>query len=127
MGPGLVGDLRQREVDRQRLAVRLLGGHRVECVGDGEDARRERDLLGLEAARVAGAVPLLVVRADHLAREPIQVRRVGDDPLAEPRMLADLVQLAFVQRPLLEQDRVRHGEHADVVEPEAVLELRVGR
>ena len=50
----------------QRLAVRAVARHGVERVGDGEDARGERDLLAGEPVGVAGAVVALVVAAGHL-------------------------------------------------------------
>ena len=40
-------------------------------------------------------------------------------------MLADLVQLGRCERPLLRQRRGRDADHADVVQPEAVRELRI--
>src|SRR4029079_12561485 len=42
-------------VDRQRIAIGPVGGHRVEGVAGEDDARLERDLLALQAVRVAEA------------------------------------------------------------------------
>src|SRR5215203_1652342 len=53
--------------DRPARLVVALRGERVEDVGDGGDAARDRDRLTLEAARVTFAVPALVVgRGDDL-------------------------------------------------------------
>src|SRR5205823_1572631 len=48
-----------------RGAVDAGGEHRVECVGDVDYPRAERDLLPLEAVRVAGAVEALVMVPDR--------------------------------------------------------------
>src|SRR4051812_30698441 len=61
---GLREDLLLRGRPAERASVRTVARHRVECVGDGEDARGERNLLAREAIRVAAPVPTLVMRAD---------------------------------------------------------------
>ena len=100
-------------------------GHRVERIGDPEDPRRNWDLLGALTARIALAVPTLVVRADHLAADPVEPGHGRDDALSEPGVLPDLVELRRRERRSLEQRSVGHGEHADVVQPAPVLEARV--
>ena len=52
-------------VGERRLAVRARAGHRLVGIGDGEDPGAERDVEGLDAVRVAGAVEPLVVRLDE--------------------------------------------------------------
>ena len=49
-------------------AVRAVGGDGVEDVGGGDDPCLERDLVGAQAARVAGAVEPLVVRRRRRGR-----------------------------------------------------------
>ena len=51
--PGRLGEPAERLLDRQRLAVRAVGRHRVEGVAGEDDPRLERDLVGGEAVRVA--------------------------------------------------------------------------
>ena len=68
------------------LAVGPVVRDRVERVGDGEDARAERDLLAAHPVRIAGAVPTLVVRADHLDARPLEERDAADHLGAEPRV-----------------------------------------
>ena len=53
----------------------------------------ERDLGAAQTARIARTVPALVVAGDHLAGEAAERGDRGDDALAQPRMLADLVEL----------------------------------
>ena len=69
--------------DRQRFGQRLallvgpvLGGERLEDVGDAHDARLHRHLLALQAARIALAVHALVVAAG-IFRHVLQVPRPG--------------------------------------------------
>src|SRR5581483_2696360 len=83
------------------------------------------DLGAPEAAWVAGAVPPLMVRGHYLAGDAAERGNRGDDPLADPRMLADLVDLVRRQRARLHQRRVRDADHPDVVKTEAVRELRI--
>src|SRR5687767_7982504 len=45
----------ERDLERSRRAVRPAVGHRVECVGDPDDARLERDGIAGQAIGVAGA------------------------------------------------------------------------
>ena len=77
--------------------------------------------------RIPGAVPLLVVARDHLSREAVHALERRDDALAEPRMLANLVQLVGREWALLREDVDRDPDHPDVVQPEPCGELGVGR
>src|ERR671936_523229 len=61
---GAARDLGLGRVERDRLRIRAIEGHRVEGIDDGKDTRSEWDVLAPEAARVAAAVPLLVMRID---------------------------------------------------------------
>src|SRR4029079_13291565 len=88
-------------------------------------SRRGRDVEPTEAARIAAAVPAFVVARDHLPREAVQRRDRGDDALAQPRVLANLVDLGGVEWAELEQRRAADADHADVVQAEAERELRV--
>ena len=99
--------------------------HRVERVGDREHTCRERNLLTALAARIPVAVPTLVVRADHLTTQTVEAGNGRHDALTEPRVLPDLVELRRREPRALQEHGVGHGEHADVVEPAAVLEARI--
>ncbi len=107
----------------RRIPIGLVVRHRVERVDDREDPGGQRDLDTAKPARIPGAVPALVVAGDHLTRETAELRNRRDDALAEPRMLADLVQLCRRECAGLEQRRVGDADHPDVVQPEAVREL----
>src|SRR3954451_24686278 len=62
LAPALRGDLRERVGLRPRVLVRARGDERVVDVADRADAPGDRDLLAAQAARVAAAVPALVMR-----------------------------------------------------------------
>src|SRR3989442_15346630 len=49
---------------RQRLAVRTIGGERVEDVDDADDLREKRNPIAGEAVRIAAAIDSLVLMAD---------------------------------------------------------------
>ena len=82
------------------------GGHRVEGVADGDDARAERDRVGLQAVGVALPVEALVRRAHELG-DAAQRRRGADDPLADQRVAAHERPLVLAQRAGLGEDRRR--------------------
>ena len=86
-----------RGVEAHRLVVRPLRHQRVEVVDDRQDARAERDLVALEARRVALAVPALVVAEDE-RRDRIGKRHAADDLGADLRVNADLLELLLRQR-----------------------------
>ena len=70
-----------------------------------------------DAVGVAGAVPALVVAAGDLLGQAHDARAaVAEDLGAEQRVRLHLVELVRRERPRLEQDRVAHGDLADVVE-----------
>ena len=82
-----------RVLDREGLAVDAVAGERVEHVGDRDDPALDRDRLALQPARVAAAVPLLLVaerdRGRHVedrgggaAHEPVALLGVGLDDRA---------------------------------------------
>src|SRR5205823_4803278 len=58
----LVDDLVDRFPPRPVAAIGAVARDRVECVGDGEHTRAERDLVAAEPVRITGAVPPLVMR-----------------------------------------------------------------
>src|ERR1700682_2951117 len=51
--PSAARDLQAGLRERGRVAVRPVAGHRVERVGDGEDARAQRDGFSTEAVRLS--------------------------------------------------------------------------
>src|ERR687887_498332 len=78
LGAGGAAKLLDRLVRRPRRAIDARRQHRVERVGDVDDARAERDLLALDPVRVAGAVPALVVVADRRHRVLEEAEAVDD-------------------------------------------------
>ena len=104
-----------RGVEAHRLVIRPLGHQRVEVVDDRQDARAERNLLALQARRIALAVPALVMAQDE-RRDRIRERHRADDVGADLRVGADLLELFGRQRARLREDVLGHGELADVVQ-----------
>ncbi len=117
-------------LDRERLAVHAVAGQRVEHVRDRHDAPLDRDRLALQPARVAGAVPLLLV-AERDRRRHVEDRggRAAHEAVALLGVRLDDRALLRRQRPRLEQDRVGDRDLADVVQrrrvAQALAELRV--
>ena len=58
---GFLLDQRGGRFDRHRLVIRPVRRQRVEVVDEAQNPRAERDLLALEPARIAAAVPALVM------------------------------------------------------------------
>ena len=107
--------LGERRRDRERRAVRTDRGHRVERVRDAEHARLERDRVALEAMRIAGAVPALVVM-EHGRHRDQEVVDALDQPRARDRMAPDLAELLVRQRAGLAEHRRFDRDLADVVQ-----------
>jgi hypothetical protein len=118
--------LLDRLLERHARTVGTVADHRVHRVSDGEQPRAQRDLRAAQAARVAHAVPALVVGDDDLPRDRRETGS-GDQSLADLGMLAHDVDLAEVEWAGLEEHRVRHTDLADIVEQEAEGDLRIGR
>jgi AcrR family transcriptional regulator len=97
--------------------VRPLAAQRVVDVGDAHDPSDERDRGALDAERVPGAVPPLVVRLGDLGRHLEHRGRVaGEDAMPHRRVGLHHLVLLDRQRAGLAQHRVGHGDLADVVE-----------
>src|SRR4051794_12940708 len=93
--PGAALELGERLVDRPRGLVGPRRDERVEDVRDGADAPDQRDLLAAQAARVAGAVPALVVRQrDLLGHAHDRRAAAGEDLGADRRVPPDRLPLA---------------------------------
>ena len=122
MRPGAAPDLGDGLLGRLRLLVGALGGDRVVRVDHHEDAGREGDVVAADAARVAGAVVLLVVVADDLARAAQEVD-LRHDLRPELGVAPHDVPLLGRQRAGLREDRVGDLELPDVVEHRAELEV----
>ena len=90
------------------------GRHRVERVGDREDASLEGDRGAGSTGRVTETVPALVME-EHVGDSGVKGRHSGDQPHALDRMRTDLGELALVEP-------TRLGEHlrADVDLPDVV-------
>ena len=122
LDPGELAELAERLLVGQRLhAVRARGRHRLERVGDVEDAGQLRDLLAQEPVGIARAVvPLVVVANDRQLRgQPLDR---GDDLRAQDRVRVHHLALFAGQAVRLQQDVVRDADLADVVEQAAPLD-----
>ena len=93
LGAGDAAQLGERGLGADRAPVGVARGHHVVGVGDGDDARAERDVLARDAGGVAAAGELLVVVQDDLGD-----RAVALDALDELGALlgVELDQLPFV-------------------------------
>jgi len=118
---GRLLELLERLLDRHPAAVQARRRHRLERVGDGEHAARERDLVALEPPRVPAAVPALVQRQYPLG--DLGHARALDDVAAERRVALHLQELVLGQPRGLEQDGVGDAHLADVVEDAGGPEL----
>ena len=96
-------------------SIDAVGQHRVQGVGDMDDPRAEGDLFAGQPERVPGAVPALVMVPDRRHCVVEEAEAIDD---ARALIGMSLHQRPFVarERRRLEQDRIRDGELADVVE-----------
>ena len=111
----------------ERLLDRALGlidagrEHRVERVGDVDDAGAQRNVLAGKAVRVAATVPTLVVVANRRHGVGEEAESL-DDAGALVGVIAHHSPLLEAQSGGLEQDRVGDGELADVMEESRMTE-----
>ncbi len=75
---------------RHRDAVRPRGVHRVEAIGDRQDARQEGDRIALEPFRVTAAVIAFMV-VEHTGQQLGDRVEVGQDAVADDRVLLDVL------------------------------------
>ena len=116
-------DLDERMVDREHGPVGPRRGHRVERVGDGEEARLDRDRAAAQPRRVAVAVPALVMEED--VRERPWAERIGRTSSAPARgWLRIAPSSSSVSGPVLRRTLARDRDLADVVERRAEAERR---
>ena len=118
---GLLDDLLNGRCPRPRLPVRPIGRHRIERVGDGENAGAPGDLLSLQVVGIAHAVPPLVVGTNDLQPFAVEQRYAAEHLLADDRVCLHHAALGVVVRPGLFEHGVGDRELADVVQPESVV------
>ena len=123
----MLAALALQEVDalgqRPRVLVRPLADQRVEHVGHRDDARDQRNVVAVQAVRIAGAVVLLVMaERDDRAHRQVLRRAALQDVVADARVRAHHLLLGLRQRAFLQQDRVGDADLADVVHRRGDLE-----
>src|SRR5205807_2051331 len=122
LAAGAAAQLGQRLLSRSRPPVGLGRAHRVVGVAYRDDASAQRDLVVLEPIRVTAPIPALMARS-HESRRRSQRRRGPEDPLTDDWVLARESPLVVGERAGLVEDRVGHGDLADVVEFGGALNL----
>ena len=99
--------------ERERRTLRALRHHRLDRVGDCDDARLEQDVLAAQAARIAGTVHTLVVLPHDLGHGPGEL---DASQRFEAALGVRLHQLELGRRELARppEDLARDLQHADV-------------
>src|SRR5207248_6329075 len=115
-------DLLHRFSGGPALAVRPVVRHGIEAVGHRGDRSGLRDLVALETARIAAAVPALVVAAGDIGGEVGAV--AAREELAAPhRVLLDHHPFFRAETVRAAEDAVGHAHLADVVQPGGEVDL----
>src|SRR6266536_1936423 len=109
-----------RSVPADGAAVGPMTRHRVERIGDREDARTEWDLVADEAVRISAPVPTFVVRAHDLEAFALQEHDTRQHCFAEDGVRLHLAPLRRAERAGLLEDPVGNPDLADVVKEEPV-------
>ncbi len=104
------------------LAVWPIEAQGIPDIDHREDPRRQRDLLALQAARVAAAIPLFVVAIGDVQRHA-QVGDRREQIVGEGRVLAHDRPLVVGERAGLEQNAVGDAHLADIVEQGAAPDM----
>src|ERR1035437_1027144 len=107
----------ESEANRERGAVDAIRGERVERGSRRSDPSGEWDLLAGEPARVAAAVPPLVMGARDKGAHVHDLRRgVREHFVADLRVGLDHLVLLWGELATLLQDAVGDGDLADIVQ-----------
>ena len=105
-------------LERHRRPVRPLVGQGVEAVGNRGDAPRHGYRLPGQPVRVAAAVvPLVVGERDERGETEQLALGLGEDRVPGTAVLLHDEAFLVGERALLEQDGVRDGDLADIVQP----------
>jgi hypothetical protein len=108
--------LAERLVRRGRCLVRPLRDQRIKHIGQPENLRRFGDLIALEPAGVAAAVPPFMLLRHDGGETIVGAAERGEDPPPPFRMRADGRHLLGSQGPCFGGDRVGQRPHADIVQ-----------
>src|SRR4051794_12482100 len=119
LGAGVLAELANGLAVIHPPAVGAVGHHRVVGVAGEDDAGPDRDLLALQAVRVAAAVEALVLAADD-ASHRAEARDRSQDALADDRVGLHDLELVVGQLGGLVEDVVGDGDLADVVQQRGV-------
>jgi hypothetical protein len=114
LNSGVGVELRQGLADRNRRAIGPVGRHRLEGVGDKDDARLQRDLVAAESMRIAASVDVLMV-VEHPPGFFLELRGL-DDRMTDVNVSAHRSGLFSGERPGLAKNPVGDADFADVVE-----------
>ena len=106
---------------RESPAVRPVGRHRVERVGDRHDPGAHRDGVAGEATRVARPVERLVMVQDDVGARPEEVE-LAQDPRPDLRVEPHRRPLLARERAGLEQDAVGDADLAEVMDSGGLLD-----
>src|ERR1044072_6132656 len=115
LGAGAAAQLAQGRLGACCISIRPLRGKCSEGDRDGDDPRPEGDPFTDESIGIAAAIEALVARP----AEPCDWAHAGgggDHPRPVEGMAVDQRGLLCAERSLLLQDRLRHGQQADVLE-----------
>ena len=108
--------LAERAPHRHRLTIGTHAGHRIERVGEGDDARRHRHLVHLQAVRVAGSVRALVMPAHHLRNHRPWKLNAADDLVPHGRVIGHRAKFVGIKSAGLAEQVLIDGDLADIVQ-----------
>jgi Amt family ammonium transporter len=100
---------------RQRAAINLIAGHRIESIDDGENAGAERELFAAEVVAFATAIEPgagVMDNIEHRRRGGAVAKNLD----ANPAVIFDNQVFVASQFARLEQDAIGHADLADVVQ-----------
>ena len=105
----------QRDFQRQRLAIRAAGSHRVKAIGQTDQPAHERDIFAGEIRGITLAVITLVVM-QHAGDDVLDLPNVLKNACADLGMLFDLLEFFGRQLAGLLKHGFGHADLADIVQ-----------
>jgi len=115
LGAGTARDLLLRVHHRQRRTIAAVRGHGIKGVRNRKQARAQGNLLTPEAVGITGSVPVLVMMADQFGFV-LQEAHAPHNPFPNHRMYPQTSEFVCRKASRFQQDLVRHGNLADIVQ-----------
>src|SRR5215471_13450275 len=115
LAAGAALDFHPRVRQRKRAAIRTVANHGIERIGDGKNARPQRNLIASQSTWIARTVVELLVRQYNF-RGIAKERDADEHVVADFAVRAHDFLFVVIERTRLAEDAIGNGHLSDIVE-----------